>query len=81
MNEQVQFLRQPPSLTAWQRLIQICEEKRVDPKIVVRPDDFREHRYAAQRMAVVKELLAKEMKVAEVAELCGLSERRVREAE
>ena len=75
MNNEVQFLRQPPELTAWQKLIQICEEKRVDPKMLLFPDKYMEGRHVAARASVVKKLRADGWTLQMIRDLCPISER------
>ena len=75
MTEPAQLLRQPPELTAWQKLIQVCEEKRVDPKILLRPEKHREQRDVSARASVFKALRKAGWTIQMIRDLCPISER------
>lgn len=80
MSEAAQFLRQPEPMTEWRTLVQVCEERHVNPMVVACPSKHREEAAVADRNKILRALKASGWPVSKLARVCPLSERRIREA-
>ncbi len=64
--------------TPWEVVVSVCKNEKVSPEIIIRPGDHKEHKTVMTRGRVFRKL-AEELSVKMIAEISGMSERRIYE--
>ena len=65
-------------IETWKLLIEVCEEKHIDPALITNPKAYTDHRQAAARAIVIRELNEQKVGFKNILALCPLTERGIR---